>query len=471
MTGYSASAMPVGLSRRSMLVRSGVVGSAVFGLPQLLEAEQQRQSRLTGPAKHCIYLFLWGGPSTQDLFDMKPEAPQGIRSVYKPIDTAVPGMQFSELLPSMAQRSDKISLIRSMHHGSNTHHIAINHTLMGKVSPRPAERHTAPHDHPGFGPVLDYLGDATPLPASVTIPRRLFAEGGFYKGPWAGFLGHQYDPFFIEEPKNTRAIKDIQVKTLQPADGLSAARLRKRRALLGSLSPTDGNGAHDLNAPEQQLDTYYEQAFSLLASGKARDAFDLGREPDALRDRYGRNEYGQSFLMARRLIEAGTRLVSVIWMFYGKNGCLSNVWDSHGGTGCVGGVTGFDMLKADYCCPPLDRAYSALLDDLDDRGLLDETLIVAVGEFGRTPKVNKKGGRDHWCHAYSALLAGGGIQGGQIYGATDRHAAYVKDKPVTPDDLGATLYHAFGLPPETAIHDRNNRPFRISDGKPLTVLF
>ena len=221
----------------------------------------------------------------------------------------------------------------------------------------------------------------------------------------------------------------------------------------------------------EALGGFYEQAFRLLSSPAAKKAFNLDLEPPAVRDLYGRNEYGDSFLLARRLVEADVRLVSVVWMYFMPNGRIANVWDCHGGTPGLGNASGYAMLKEKYCIPPLDRAYSALIDDLSQRGLLDETLVVAVGEFGRTPKINPNQGREHWGMAQSALLAGGGVRGGQVYGATDKLAAYVKDNPVSPEDLLATIYHTLGIPPESEVHDRDDRPHRVCEGRPVTALF
>jgi hypothetical protein len=219
------------------------------------------------------------------------------------------------------------------------------------------------------------------------------------------------------------------------------------------------------------LDGFQQQAFRMVTSSAAKRAFRLDLEPPSVRDRYGQNEYGESFLLARRLVEAGVRLVTVTWMYIFPNGRVSNVWDNHAGFGIHGAKTGFDLLKSPVGIPPLDRAYSALIEDLADRGLLDETLVAAVGEFGRTPTINKDAGRDHWGACQSALLAGGGVRGGQVYGASDRHAAYVKDNPVSPEDLLATIYHSLGIPPESEVHDRDGRPYRIAEGRPVTALF
>src|SRR5439155_16362620 len=218
-------------------------------------------------------------------------------------------------------------------------------------------------------------------------------------------------------------------------------------------------------------DAFYEQAFAMLSSPAAKRAFNVNLEPPMVRDRYGRNEYGESFLLARRLVEAGVRIVSVIWMYLLPKGGVSNVWDNHGGTGSLGSITGYAMLKEKYCLPPLDQAMSALLEDLHERGMLDDTLVVAVGEFGRTPKINATQGRDHWGRTQSALLAGGGIRGGQVYGATDSQAAFVKDNPVSPEDFLATIYAALGVAPGAEIHDRDGRPYGVTEGAPVEALF
>jgi hypothetical protein len=262
--------------------------------------------------------------------------------------------------------------------------------------------------------------------------------------------------------------KDQPAHAVALPPDVDATRLVARRGLLNLIETEDRRRQRPRTA--EALAGFQEQAFRMVASPLAKRAFNLALEPPALRDRYGRNEYGESFLLARRLVEAGVRLVSVIWMYFMPSGRIANVWDTHGG---INGLarTGFGMLTDKYCIPPLDRALSALLEDLHVRGLLDETLVVAVGEFGRTPKLNPNQGREHWGMCQSALLAGGGIRGGQVYGASDKLAEYPKDNPVAPEDLLATLYSAFGLPPETEIHDRQSRPYRICDGTPIHNLF
>jgi hypothetical protein len=271
------------------------------------------------------------------------------------------------------------------------------------------------------------------------------------------------------EVKSAPRSREPALHPLTPLPDLDQTRLLARRGLLDTLNDTERR-LQKLGQSDG-LGGYYEQAFRMLTSPAARRAFDLDLEPPAVRDRYGRNEYGESFLLARRFVQAGVRLVNVTWMFITPSGVVSNVWDNHGGTGALGGITGYAMLREKYCIPPLDQGLSALLEDLAQQGLLDETLVVGVGEFGRTPKINASQGRDHWGKCQTGFFAGGGIRGGQIHGATDAQAAYVKDRPVSPSDFIATIYHGLGLSPESEIHDRASRPYRACDGQPLTALF
>jgi hypothetical protein len=260
--------------------------------------------------------------------------------------------------------------------------------------------------------------------------------------------------------------------SLDLLDGIDSTRLQARFGLLKLIE--DYDRLLQANGPQRGvagLDQFREQAFRMLTSPQSRGAFDLSLESDELRDRYGRNEYGESFLLARRLVESGVRLVTVVWSYICPDGNVANVWDNHGGTGSLGGISGYAMLKEKYCLPPLDLAYSALLGDLHERGLLDETLVVMLGEFGRTPQINKEQGRDHWGACQSVVLAGGGIRGGQVYGSSDQHAAYPRTNPVAPEDVIATMYHALGIPPECLIHDRENRPHKLSEGRVLAELF
>ncbi|MCH8828978.1 MAG: DUF1501 domain-containing protein [Planctomycetes bacterium] len=469
--------------RRDAMIRLGQAGLGSLTLPGLLNAETNRATTnrstnarpgTSATAKSCILIYLWGGPPQQDMFDMKPEAPQGIRSLFDPIDTVVPGIQICDQMPMIARHTDKMSIIRSFSHGSNIHEVSVYHTLTGKRNPRLGglRNRRNRREFPNAAAIVSRFIPPGEMPASVTIPRPIGHDGVIYSGTYAGFLGPKFDSMELKPPGE---VKQRAPHSLDLPQGLNATRVQARFGLLKIMEEQDRlvqkQGTLRFGQRGRGMDRFRDQAYRLLTSSESKNAFDLKREPAAMRDRYGRNEYGEAFLLARRLIEAGVRLVSVVWVYIPPNGNVANVWDNHGGTATLGRLTGYQMLKAKYCLPPLDRAYSALMDDLSQRGMLDDTLVAMLGEFGRTPKINKKIGRDHWGACQSVVLAGGGIRGGQVYGASDKHAAYPTSNPVRPEDFLATLYHAFGLPPETIIHDRENRPNHISDGHPLLSLF
>jgi hypothetical protein len=465
------------ISRRALL-RMGSLALGGLSLPSILQAEDavsQAGNPRRATAKNCIYLFLCGGPSQPDLWDLKPDAPSGIRSVFDPIETNVPGIRFGSLIPGLARHADSLCLIRSMTHDDNDHVGAIVRTLLGQPAPRPGDFYISRSDHPGLGALLHHrLGDCEGLPSWVVLPRYFETGSPPYKGQSAGFLGGSSDPVaFDKQRKGSLSDAPLRIDSLRLPDEVSAGRFDARSALLRRLG--DAGQGRALSPPERQLEDYRAKAVSLISAGAAQGAFDLEAEPDAVRDRYGRNEYGQSLLMARRLVEAGVRMVNVFWTFFDDNGCQFNLWDNHGVASDVCGVDGqfkgVDMLRHDYCCPSFDRALPALLDDLKRSGLLDETLVVVAGEFGRTPKINATSGRDHWAHCYTQLLAGGGVQGGQVYGASDATGAYVRDHPVSPDDFAATILHAFGLSPDDTVPDPTGRPVRISQGTPVTAIF
>jgi Protein of unknown function (DUF1501) len=464
------------LSRRQLLAVGACTGLGM-SLPRLVQAEvaaktagRERQAT----AKNCLYIFLCGGPSQPDLWDLKPESPAGIRSVFDSIETTVPGVRFGALIPRVAQHADKLALIRSMTHADNDHNGAIARTLLGQLPERRGEVYVARDDHPAIGALLHKCcGALSNLPAWVVLPRPFTTLAPPHKGQTAGFLGTAYDPLtFQKEAKGSLSDAPLRLDAVALPEEVDEQRLAARLRLADALEhnpPTAGAAA------VARLQYSYESALHLVSTSAAKRAFDLEREPPAVRDRYGRNEYGQSFLMARRLIEAGVRTVNVFWTFFDAKGCQFNLWDNHGVPSDVCGIdgqlTGVQQLTHQYCTPSFDRSFSALLEDLDERGLLDETLVVVAGEFGRTPKINATNGRDHWAHCYTQILAGGGIRGGQVYGASDRQGAYVKDLPVTPDDFSATILHAFGLSPETPIYAPTGRPVRISTGEPVTALF
>ncbi len=472
------------LHRRDAMMRLGQMGLGALTLPGLLSAERaanaagHAQPRGRRHAKSCIYLFLWGGPPQQDLWDLKPDAPSGIRSLFSPIHTNVPGIHICDQMPRLARLMDKVAVVRSLTHDSNIHEPSVYRMLTGKQDmsftvPRNQRQRT---HFPFIGSVVAHFSEPGVLPACVTIPRPIGHDGVTYAGTHAGFLGPRDDPMEFKEAP----IQGAQAThPLGLGADMDTTRLISRQGLLTTLEDQERRlPAADLHRsaapsshPAQGLYGFYEQAFRMLSSPAAKNAFNLNLEPDRVRDRYGRNEYGESMLLARRLIEAGVRLVSITWMYIFPNGRVSNVWDNHAGYGIHGARTGFDLLKSPVCIPPLDQGLSALLEDLSLRGLLDETLLAVAGEFGRTPNINNDGGRDHWGACQSALLAGGGIRGGQVYGASDARAAYPKDRPVSPQDFLATMHHALGLPPDLLIHDRLNRPYPICEGAPLSGLF
>lgn len=464
------------LHRRDALLRLGVAAGGALTLPQLMAMEQAANIPATRtPAKSCIFLFMWGGQPQQDMWDMKPDAPEGVRSPFRPIQTAVPGMQFGDQLPLVAQHADKLAVIRSLTHNTTDHQTAVYHTLTGRVMVPPRVfpgNFRQRTDFPSLGSMFSYLGEQTSLPASFSIPRPVAHDGVYYAGTHAGVLGSQHDP--VELGKVFNHVEsgprfDPPPLPLTLPDDVSMARLQARSGLRHLLNTEDRAMQH--SAGSQAFDAVYESAYRLLHSSAVSDALSLDREPAAMRDRYGRNEYGESFLTARRLVEAGIRLVTVNWMFITPAAKVYNVWDAHGGlTDLEHGQTGYGMLKANYCLPAFDQAFSALLADLTQRGLIDDTLVACAGEFGRTPKINGNNGRDHWPHCYSAVLAGGGIQGGSIYGASDKQAAYVKEHPVTPGDYLATICKACGLDPAREIHDLADRPYKICDGEPISAL-
>jgi hypothetical protein len=458
------------LNRRDAMIRLGKFGLAGLTLPQLLFQQKAAASvqRRHGTADAVIYIFLWGGPPQQDMWDLKPSAPQGIRSLFNPIRSVVPGIHVSDQLPLLAKCVDKTAIIRSFAHGSNLHEPSVYHVMTGQqnptlVVPRNMRKRA---DFPNFGSVVSYFQKPNALPASATIPRPLGHDGVIYSGTHAGFLGPRYDPM---ERTAANLSPEPASHSMALTAGLNESRLQARHGLLRMMETQD----HLLQSQRgcKDLDDYRGQAMRMVTSQAARRAFDLESESPKLRDRYGRNEYGESMLLARRLVEAGVKVVSIIWMHMAANGKVYNVWDNHGGTEPLGGITGYAMLKQNYCLPPLDQGYSALLEDLSDRGMLDTTLVVQVGEFGRTPKINTAQGRDHWGMCGGAVLAGGGIKGGQVYGASDKTGAFPTDNPVSPGDLLATIYHSLGLDPEAEIQDREGKPHRLCDGQPVGELF
>ncbi len=458
------------LNRRDALLSLGQYGLGAVTLPALLRAEgaAAAPARVAGnpKAKSCILIFLVGGPPTQDMFDLKPGAPDGIRSLFKPIETNVSGIRFCEHLPQMARQAHRMAVVRSMTHPSEEHYQSTYHVLTGRGGVVFSQgNHRLRSQFPCPGAVVSRFSPPGDVPASVSMPGPIFQRNTRYAGTHAGFLGPPHDP--LEVPETPVGLGTPRLDADLPGE-LSTGRLVRRRGLLQELEALDR--AAQASPLTQTRDSFMERAFSLLTGPATRGAFDLDHERPATRERYGRNLYGECILLARRLVEAGVRLVTVNWHFLRSDNYPQHVWDNHSGIPATGTKTGYELLTGWYCFPSLDRAYSALLEDLATRGLLDETLVVMTGEFGRTPKINQDMGRDHWGHCYSTVLAGGGVRGGQLYGASDADAAYPAENPVRPEDLLATVYQSMGIPWQSEIHDLEGRPQPLCGGQPIRAL-
>jgi hypothetical protein len=446
-----------GLTRREWL-RVGGLTAFGLSLPALLDARQATASAKgpgTGKAKSCIVLFHLGGPPQHETWDPKPDAPREVRGEFKPTTTRVPGLRVCELMPRTARHLDKICVLRAVSTNDNAHSSSGYWMLTG-VPHQPTNSENAktgaPNDWPCLAAVVQKLRPARGgLPASIVVPEHIWNNGGIsWPGQDGGLLGRTSDPWLIHCDPNSPKF-DIPGVGL-PAD-MSAGRLDGRLSLLRQanhrLDAVERSGALD------RYDTRSRQAFDLLRAGQARRAFDLEREPPTVRDRYGRNRWGQSVMLARRLVEAGVSLVQVNWQRMPGDTTDSPAWDTHARNA---------VRMKDHLMPPMDLAYSALLEDLHERGLLGETLVVWMGEFGRTPKHNAAAGRDHWGHVFSVALAGGGVQGGRALGASDRLGGHPKDGRVLPQNLTATIFACLGHPPGTEVHDTLGRPLAISRG-------
>jgi hypothetical protein len=447
-----------GVTRRDWL-RVGGLGAAGLMLPDLLHARAARPAPSCGKdsfghARSCILCFLFGAPAHQDIWDLKPDAPAEYRGEFKPIASSVPGIRLGEHIPRIARIADRFALIRSVQHPDNTHTVAMHYMLTGRrhVQPNTNPRNQ-PTDFPCFGAVMQYLRPGRAgLPSGISLnapANQVSANNHIFPGFFAGILGHRYDPMFIAQDPSASAFDPLPT-----ASAAEARRLRSRRDLLEAVDRR--RREMDAVARVRDFDDYHRQAFELVTSPAARRAFDLAREPHAIRERYGFSPFGQGCLLARRLVEVGVGLVTVNWS---RDDAY---WDTH--------ANNFKDLK-DKLLPPFDRGFSALLEDLDGRGLLDETLVVCLGEFGRSPKINGNAGRDHWAACNSVVLAGGGVRGGQVLGTSDSAAAYPATMPVSPGDLSTTIYHALGIDLHTELRDALGRPLPLAEGRLLHELF
>jgi len=451
---------PYGVVRREFL-QVGFSGLLGLGLPALLAARASAAGggSLAPRAKSMILVFTTGGLGHLDSFDMKPDAPEGIRGEFRPIATKAAGIQYCEHLPGLASHADKLAIVRSMSHTytnhlNATHEILTGHSQPGAFFDKIASR----DDYPCYAAGLDYIrphGDG--IPSGVMLPTYLMEGPLTWPGQHAGFLGPKFDPLQIKQDPNKPTFRE---ESLTPPVGFSVERMNRRRELLDELAMR-----RDSLSAASEKDPMAEQrelAYSMLLSGKVARAFDIHREDPKTRDRYGRNMFGQSILLARRLSEAGVPIVQA------NMGRVQN-WDTHSGN--------FRRLKGELL-PPLDQGVSALLDDLAGTGRLDETLVIVAGEFGRTPRigsstgnVNGPDGRDHWSKCFSVAFAGAGVRGGQVIGQSDRIGAYPASRPYGPGDFATTIYKALGIDPETEVRDRLNRPVRLALGEEIAPLY
>lgn len=465
-----------GLSRREWL-RVGGLGSFGLSLAGLMAGRTAaaEPAGLTergvpspfGRAKSCIVLFMFGAPAHQDTWDLKPHAPSEVRGEFQPIATSVPGVHACEHLPLLARMTDRFTQIRSVTHPDNTHTVAMHYMLTGHRHLRPKTNpQNAADDFPCFGAVMNHVRsrrsqettidspssvEGSPammrqLPPAVSLnapANQVSANNHIFPGFFAGFLGHGNDPLFVSQHADRSDFAPFS--TLAARD-----RLAGRQRLLAGFERLAGRFEDEFIA--RQLDDNYDRAFRLLTSPRARQAFDLDREPGELRQRYGMTPFGQGCLLARRLVESGVSLVTVNWE---RDDAF---WDTH--------KNNFTDMKAKLL-PNLDRGFSTLLADLKQRGLLDETLVVWLGEFGRTPRINKFAGRDHWAACNTVLLAGGGMDGGRVYGASDARASHPARNPVRPEDLSATLYYLLGIDPRMHLHKPEGQPVTLSTGEPI----
>ncbi len=447
----------IGQSSRRSLLEIGGLGALGLGWPGLLRAGATpaagQPSNLFGQAKSCVVVFQFGGPGQQDLWDLKPDAPVEQRGEFRPIDTNVAGIQIGDRLPLLSRQAHTFTIARSVSHKDFEHGSASYTALTGQPHPMPGTNTPArPDDFPTYGATVAKMKPTgRPIPSAVVLgPVMHQGNRPPMAGQNAGFLGQGFEPFRIADDPS---LPDFRVSGLVAPEDVTGARIEQRFRLLRTLE--DCAAWDDRSRVVAGMDKLQQRAFGLLRSSLSKQAFDLAREKQSLRDRYGRHKFGQTMLLARRLVEAEVPLITVNW-----SKLNADQWDTH--------KRNYPRLRE--LLPPFDRGMAAFLADLTDRGLLDTTLVICLGEFGRTPKMNKDAGRDHWPDCYSVLLAGGGITRGAVYGASDKYAAYPVENDFAPWDLATTMFHLLGINPDTDLHDRLNRPFRIARGRVVNGL-
>ena len=435
----------------------GYSGALGLGLTSLLknralgaDAESGQSQQSSG--KKMILVWTTGAMSHHDTLDMKPDAPAEVRGQFNPIQTKTPGYQVCEHMPELAKLSDKYSVIRSFTHKDNNHLMSTHHVLTGQIQPGAFfDKIASRTDWPNYSGAYNYFNPRNDgIPNGVNLPTYMQQPPLLWPGQYAGLLGAKHDPWQITADPNK---DDFKVDSLTLAAGLDIQRVTDRQSLLSDLNKQQGR--LERTAAGNRMKSEQEQAYNILTSRRLADAFEVQKESEQVREKYGRHTTGQSLLLARRLVEVGVPVVQV------NIGNAQN-WDNHGNI--------FPTLK-DRLLPPLDKGLAALLADLEERGMLEDTFVVLIGEFGRTPKVNNKAGRDHWGPCFSALFAGGGVQGGRVIGESDPHGGYPVKKPFSPEDFGATVYSVLGIDPESEIRERFDRPLRLNSGSVISELF
>jgi hypothetical protein len=446
----------IGITRREVLQvgYSGLLGLGVtsaFGRPT-----QAATSTTRGKAKSVVIVFLTGGPSHHETFDPKPDAPAEVRGDFKAIETKVSGIRIAEHLPGFAERMDRLAIVRSLAHKNNGHLPATHWVLTGRAMPSipvdsGQDKIRSRTDWPSFTSAIQYFRpQPDAMPSGINLPTYLQEGPLLWPGQYAGCLGPRQDPWQITDNPNSG---EFRVQNLSLPKGFTLDRMRTRHSLLDTVNRRQDQLSR--LSETKVLSDQQRDAFTMLTSSRFAEAFRVEKEPAEIRDRYGRHMFGQSLLLARRLVEAGVPVIQA-------NMGHVQTWDSHGD------IT--NRLKKDLL-PPLDKGVGALLDDLRDRGLAEQTLVIVVGEFGRTPKINNTAGRDHWADVFSAVLTGAGIRGGQVVGASDAEGAFPATQPYTPDDLGATVYHALGIEPTSEFIDLEGRPQLLNGGHVIQPLY
>lgn len=447
------------MSRRKALSIGGM-GMLGVTLPKLLQAKEAAGAR-PGRAKSVIFLYQFGGPSHLDTFDPKPDAPDGVRSHFGVIGTSSPGIRICDQLPKVATVMNEVTLVRTVYHTMKNHNSAAYYALTGHAPPLDDIRLRDTLElFPAYGSVVDRLSPAANgMPTFVAYPHVL-RDGEITPGQHASFLGKAHDPLLVTSDPNEAG---FSLPELSLPSGVTSDRLQNRREIQQLINRQ--TRINEYSATARGLDAYYDKTMSMLNSSRVREAFNLSAEPSSVRDRYGRTTYGQSCLLARRLVESGVKFVNVYFANNIGGRTTTGGWDTHG----FDNTRMYPILR-DYQLPITDQTLPTLILDLKERGLLDETLIVWMGEFGRTPKINDNISRDHWPQCYTVLLAGGGARQGFVYGSSDKNAAYPDKDPVLLDDLTATVFSLLGIDPQTEVRDKLNRPLPVSAGKIVTGL-